>query len=237
MNKKKSLDTLQLFKLSQQTPAVLALVRAYHKKKIKFGKLVSSLRAIEDFHFCFTAITSSRSSGGISGVYSSFGRKLFEATDTNVASDEIKFLIKKLRERVPSESEFCAAFEQVIYTSKMTTQRSLVRYILMEISRKDNIAYPGGLDDLTIEHIIPQTKISKKYPHDIIGQIGNLILVDEKTNEILGTKPFLQKKEILTERGYIIPDEWRETSKLSPQLIKDNTYRIALKAYNSVWKV
>lgn len=235
--KLKSLETLQLFKLSQQTPAVLALVRAYQTKKIKFGKLVSALRAIENFHFFFTAITSSRSSGGISGMYSSFGRKLFEATDTNVASDEIKFLIKKLRERVPSESEFYATFEQVIYTSKMTTQRSLVKYILMEIAKKEKLAYPCGMDDLTIEHIIPQTKISDKYPNDLIGQIGNLMLVDEETNGLLGSKSFSQKKTILIKRGYQLPIEWKNVDKLTPQLITSNTRKIAESAYNTVWKI
>src|SRR5690606_33814512 len=67
-----SLYALQLFKLSQPTPATMSLVRSYKSKIIKYKKLRDALSAIEKFHFVFTAITSSRSSGGISAMYSSF---------------------------------------------------------------------------------------------------------------------------------------------------------------------
>lgn len=86
----RSLAAMQMFKLSQPTPATLSLVRAYKTEgKIKFSKLRDTLSAIEKFHFIFTAITSSRSSGGISAMYSSFAKRLFEAKDSQEASDEI----------------------------------------------------------------------------------------------------------------------------------------------------
>ena len=100
---KKSLEALNLFKVVQPTPALLSLVRAYNKGQIKLGKLKKTLLAIENFHFSFTAVASSRSSGGISSMYSSFGRKLFDASGPNVASAEIRFLVNKLKERVPAQ--------------------------------------------------------------------------------------------------------------------------------------
>ena len=129
---KKSLEALNLFKVIQPTPAVLSLVRAYKKKQIKLGKLKKALLAIENFHFSFTAVTSSRSSGGISSMYSSFGRNLFQATSPNAASVEIRSLVGKLKNRVPVPNEFDAAFEQIIYTKSSTSHRALVRYILFK---------------------------------------------------------------------------------------------------------
>ncbi len=67
----KSLEAFKLFKLVQPTPALLSLVRAYRQKQIKLRMLMRALQAIENFHFSFTAVTSSRSSGGISSMYSS----------------------------------------------------------------------------------------------------------------------------------------------------------------------
>lgn len=60
----RSLAAIQLFRLVQPTPALLSLVRSYKQGKIKLGKLAEVLEAIENFHFAFTAVTSSRSSGG-----------------------------------------------------------------------------------------------------------------------------------------------------------------------------
>ena len=99
----RSLEAIQLFKLSQPLPALLSLVRAYKDKKIKYAKLKEAVRAIENFHFQFTAITSSRSSGGISAMYSSFAQRLFASSNSQEAADEIQRLKVKLRERIPRE--------------------------------------------------------------------------------------------------------------------------------------
>lgn len=209
-----SLEAFRLFKLVQPTPALLSLVRAYQKKKIKLRSVKKALLAIENFHFGFTAVTSSRSSGGISGMYSSFGRKLFDATDASVASEEIRFLVGKLRERVPFPSEFDAGFEQIIYTNSATSQRGLVRYILLKINSYEKSPHLGTTNELTIEHLVPQDQIGEKWPEDIIGQLGNLVLVDEETNEQLGTKSFSDKKKILLDRGYQVPEEFVGEKKL-----------------------
>lgn len=235
--KLKSLESFQLFKLSQQTPAVLALIRAHHDKKIKFGKLTKTLRAIENFHFCFTAVTSSRSSGGISGMYTSFGRKIFEATDSGVAASEIKVLTKKLKERIPVRPEFDAGFEQIIFTNKITSQKNLVRYILWEIGKSQGLPQFGNFDDLTIEHLVPQNKISEKSPAQIIGQLGNLLLVDEETNGELDNKNFKDKKKILLRKGYQLPDEFLNVDEISNELIKTRTHNLAKIAYDTVWKI
>lgn len=235
---KKSLEALNQFKVVQPTPALLSLVRAYKKGFIKLRKLKKTLLAIENFHFSFTAVTSSRSSGGISSMYSSFGRKLFEASDSNTASAEIRSLVEKLKQRVPVANEFDAAFEQVIYTNSSTSQRALVRYILSKIVLHERLPVLGSIDELTIEHLISQDKIdSKKWPEEIVGQIGNLILVDSNTNAELGTKSFREKKKILLESGYKIPKEFSDQGQLTPELIRERTQNLSKSARETIWKV
>ena len=233
----KSLEAFNLFKLVQPTPALLSLVRAYRQQQIKLRMLMRVLKAIENFHFSFTAVTSSRSSGGISSMYSAFGRKLFEASDSNVASAEIRSLVTKLRERIPPPSEFDAAFEQIIYTASATSQRALVRYILRKVSEHERLPIVGESNELTLEHLVSQTEIGEMWPEQIVGQIGNLMLVDKETNEKLGTKPFAEKKEILLENSYQIPKVFKDKIKLTRDLVTRRTKAISERARKEIWKV
>ncbi len=233
----RSLAALRDFRVVQPVPGVLSLLRAYDEKKIKRKKLRAALNAIEKFHFSFTAVTSSRSSGGISGMYSSFGRKLYEASDSNDASDAIKELLGKLRERVPTESEFDAGFEQLNYTKYNTSQRAVVRYALMQIAIHEEQPLIGNTDDLTIEHLLPQELIGKGVSSLKIGQMGNLLIVDAKTNGELGTRSFVEKKKILLKKGYKLPDMLKNADEISVELIAENTKRISELAREDVWSI
>jgi len=233
----RSLSALRDFRVVQPVPGILSLLRALEQKKVKPKKVRHSLQAIERFHFGFTAVTSSRSSGGISGMYSSFGRKLYEAKDTNEVSDVVKELISKLKDRVPSQSEYDAGFEQLIYTKESTAQRKVVRYALLQIAKFEEQALIGETDELTIEHLYPQANISHEMPNEVVGQLGNLMLVDAKTNEKLKDKPFGEKKAILLEKGYNLPELFLDADILTRELIEENTKRLSELSRNEVWKV
>ncbi|MEQ1530461.1 MAG: DUF262 domain-containing protein [Methylococcales bacterium] len=233
----RSLGALRIFKVVQPAPGLLSLVRAYKDGVIKFGVAKRAIRQIEKFHFSFNAITSSRSSGGISGMYSSFGRAVFSAKDSNVVALEISGLLQKLRDREVPISEFDAGFEQVIYTNKHSAQKALVQYILRDVAAHENQPSIGHSEDLTIEHLLSQSDVSKEKPESVIGQIGNLLLVDSETNGLLGTLDFKAKKKILKERGYRLPTLFDDADDLSAELIMTNTKRISALARDTIWKV
>ena len=233
----RSLIALREFRVVQPVPGLLSLLRSYENKKIKYKKLRDTLEAIENFHFSFTAVTSSRSSGGISGMYSSFGRKLFEADDPKTAANEISDLVEKLRQRVPAPTEFDASFGQLIYTKYNTSHRTTVRYALKKIALHEKQPTLGESEDLTIEHLLPQSEINNGIDADVVGQIGNLILVDRKTNEKLGEKSFPEKKTVLSNAGYVLPEIFKGTQEITPELIQQNTQRLSELAREGIWKV
>lgn len=227
-----------VFKVSQPTPAVLSLVRAYRDGKIKFSKLRDSLRTIEKFHFLFTAVTSSRSSGGISAMYSSFGRKLFEAPTSQEAAMEIAELVGKLRDRRPSLDEFKVAFKEISYTSSNSKQKNLVRYILRNISQHLGYKYPVDFDDLTIEHLHPQAKSGvDDWTEHNVGQLGNLLLLDQKMNEAVGVKTLTEKANMLIQLGYVLPAAIAQASKWGPVESVAYTEDLATVSYNEIWKI
>lgn len=233
----RSLAAMRIFKVEQPTPGVLSLVRAYRDNVIKYKSLRNALEAIEKFHFSFNAITSSRSSGGISGMYASFGRKIYQAEDSNVAGVAISELIQKLRDREAATSEFDAGFGQIMHTKRHAAQKTLVKYILKKVAIHEGQPHIGETDDLTIEHLVPQANIGTGFEESTVGQLGNLILVDTDTNNLLSAKSFEEKKGLLSGRGYIIPDLLAEAYTMDKTLIELNTSRISELARDEVWKI
>lgn len=233
----RSLAALRTFKVVQPAPGLLSLIRAYRDGVIKLKVLRDAIEKIEKFHFSFNAVTSSRSSGGISGMYSSFGRQVFSASDSNGVAKCISELVVKLREREVAPSEFDAGFEQIIYTKVHSSQKGLVQYILRKVAVHECQPTVGHSDDLTIEHLFSQSMSKKGLSESVIGQIGNLVLVDAETNNLLSTNDFEQKKDILLKRGYKLPPVLMESSELTPEIVQQNTMRISELAREIIWKV
>ena len=232
-----SLRAMRIFKISQQMPGVLSLVRANKNKIISDRTLKKTLRCIENFHFLFTAITSSRSSGGISAMYSSFGRRLFETCDPNSAGIVISDLIAKLEERKPSIKEFTAGFEQISLTNLNTKQSALVRYTLLKLAKSQNLAFQDDFSKLTIEHIYPQSKIDENWTHDIVGSFGNLMLLSEKDNGALKNEDFSKKLLYLEKISASVPYDVLREREWTIEGVRNRTNELAEFAYNDVWRI
>lgn len=233
----KSLNALRIFKVVQPAPGILSLIRAYRGGIIKYKHFREAISMIEKFHFSFNAVTSSRSSGGISGMYSSFGKQIFGSNNKEEIINIIRDLKSKLEEREPIDSEFDVGFSQIIYTKAISSQKSLVQYILKRISIHESQPYIGDSDDLTIEHLMPQSARNKGTKEDVFGQIGNLMLIDSETNNLLSDKNFSEKKSILIEKGYKLPQILLESEIIDESVIKRNTARVSEIARKYVWKI
>jgi len=233
-----ALNAFLLFKIRQQTPCVLSLVRAYKQGYVPKKHLEGALVAIEKFHFSFTAITSQRSSGGISAMYASLARRLSETANVQESVIVIRELKGKLRDRIPSIEEFKALFPEVIYTNNITKQRKLVRYILKSFHRTTEQAVPVDYSQMTIEHLMPQSRIGEQGIDDsLVGQIGNMILIPQKLNEKLQNKPFDQKKGILLDAGVTLSDDIVSAQEWKEEQIRERTAKMAEVAYKTIWRI
>jgi len=232
------LGALRLFRVQQQTPCVLSLMRCFKEKKLKKAHFEDAVVAIEKFHFLFTAVTSQRSSGGISEMYASLGRRLFEAKDTQAAVSVVNEIKTKLRERVPVIEEVKALFPSIIYTENQTKQRNLVKYVLAGFQRHSLKSVAIDFDAMTIEHLAPQSMIGTgAFSEEIVGQLGNLILVPLPLNTKLDDKPFKEKKKILEAAEVRLPTEFATLSDLTAEAIQRRTANLAEEAYGQVWKI
>lgn len=236
---KKSLSILYGFNVTQQTPMVLSIMREYNSKRLKFKFAKEALEAIEHFHYIFTAITSQRSSGGVASMYSQYARKLSEAKDESVRLAVIRELRQRMRERIPTYDEFLAAFKTLEFTNGYTKQKRIIQYTLSKIDEyfnKSGVAI--NYDSMTLEHILPQNPSNKSKNHDdYYGTIGNLILLDEKTNNALGNKTFITKKSVFQKSSIYLDDIIKKAPDWTVAEIGKRTEYYAKVAYNTVFKI
>jgi len=113
----------------------------------------------------------------------------------------------------------------------------LVRYILRRFSLYHEYKTPVDYDELTIEHIYPQSQINELWPESLVGSIGNLVLLDEKTNGKLGSKDFNAKMKHLSDCGYTLPSALTRANSWTPDEVKNHTFEMAETAYHHIWKI
>ena len=236
---KQSLLSLSAFRVNQQTPMVLAVLRAYDEKQIKLKLAIECIKAIEHFHYIFTAVTSQRSSGGISSMYSNAARELYNAKDTNERVKAIRDLKQSMRSKLPTLEEFVINFSNLKFTNEFTKHKKIIQYTL---SKYDNYFNANGstvhYERMTIEHFLSQNPPKKLLNHDeTVGMIGNLILVDESTNVKLDNKDFAAKKKIISQTNLYIDKLIKDAAKWGPNEISKRTEYFAKLAYTKVFKI
>lgn len=184
-----SLLALNLFKVVQPRPLLLALKRARLNGKINIHEHVNMVRTLENFHFSFTAICSSRASG-IDGKYSKAARDLEEATDVTQARLVLANLTADLRTKVPAKNIFEQKFIKLWFTNGKTKDKKLIQYIFRTIEKSKRSTSELTTDMITLEHILPQSDITAS---NYVGFIGNLLPLDGRINHIADTAVFQQK--------------------------------------------
>ncbi len=233
-----ALDAFTLFRIRQQVPMVLSIMRNYKANKLKKKEVERILTAIENFHFIFTAVTSQRSSGGISQMYASSARTLANAATRDEMKGVLKNLHGKLKGKVPTYQEFEVNFKEMKYSNDYTKQKKLVKYILRRVHEHLNEGVAADYEKMTIEHITPQGEYATgSIDHEHMAQLGNLILVPQDLNEKLGDKSFPEKRKILNECNVKLDDVIGSNSSWASPQIEQRTNWLAELCYNKIWEI
>ncbi|MFZ3217524.1 MAG: DUF262 domain-containing protein [Candidatus Acidiferrales bacterium] len=233
-----SLTAMGLFRIKQQLPMVLAVMRHHTDGTLKPKRVKQILSAIENFHFSFTAVASQRSSGGISFMYASAARNLHEARTPSAKGKVVDGLRKKLESKLPPYGEFEARFLELRYSAKFTKQKNLVRYILTKMTQYNCTGISVDAERMTVEHLSPEnpprpTGLSDEQ----VASLGNLVLVDSKLNNKLGNKGFTEKKKILRSADGWLDSTIDRASTWGPVEIETRTKALAAQAYRDVWNL
>jgi len=190
-----TLRALALFNVSVANSALLALVRKYEESNLlKKSDLIDACRAIEKFHFQFTALKNSASTGGTRGRYNRFAVELEAASTKKGVQEAVESFKVKLENSLPDADETKEAFASLFYApksrltnaQKRRSRKHFISYVLLRFAQ-DAKVLPFGQDltSWTIEHVRPQSKASEKIASPEYS-IGNLTLLTSKANGELG---------------------------------------------------
>ncbi|NPE30771.1 DUF262 domain-containing protein [Methanococcoides sp. SA1] len=233
----RSLQALSLFKVVQPRPLLLALSRARANNKINITDHIEILLVLENFHFIFTAICSSRASG-IDGKYSKAARDLEECTTIVKARKVLSDLKVDLIGKIPSKVEFQNNIAKLWFTNRKTKDKKLIQYIFRKIEKYSRQTQELTTDFITLEHIIPQSEASASA---YVGLLGNLLPLDQKINQVVDTSPFAEKithfnnSELTIVNQFVA--EYGTLANWTESKIRSRTQKISNQAYDDVWKI
>ena len=247
-----SLVALNVFNVSVANSAIMALVRVFDSTNYVSQKsLIRTLRAIENFHFQFTQLASSSSTGGTRHRYNTFAVQLEKARSKTAATAAIDGLIERLRESTPDSVKLTSAFEKLFYAPSLRLNQSqkkrgrqdVIRYVLLTLARHDDtIARSRTTSDWTIEHIRPQATADGNI-NDPAFSIGNLTLLTSAANGNVANGSFAAKRSKLKTASALKDttlQSWIADANivaLSDEAIADRAQSLARHAINVVWAI
>jgi hypothetical protein len=178
------------YKVTQPRPFLIALLECRRlNKSIPQTLFVSTVRAIENFHFVFSNVCQERASG-LEGKYTRAAKQLYAAgADKTKAENVIKKLLTDLRAKRPDASKIKASLTGIELTDDDASKKQ-IQTIFHKIE-----AHRLGTSELevagfSLEHIDDHSNGAAW-----CNQIGNLLPLDEKLNNAIKKgSDFIKKK-------------------------------------------
>jgi hypothetical protein len=168
-------------------------------------------------------------------MYASNARNLYSAKGPRKVS-LLKDFRKKLADKRPPLPEFSARFVELKYSTALTKQKPLIKYILSKVYEKNSPGLAIDAEKMTIEHLVPENPAKgPALSDDEIASVGNLILVTQPINNELANKSFAEKKAILEKCKVWIDDVIAGAQTWGSKEIQERANLLAQEAYNNVW--
>ncbi len=228
-----TLNSFKLFRTSQVRPILLSLYHIYENKIISEKELLKYLRRIENFHFIFSAICSTPANRieKLYHIYSS-------AIKNNFSKQLMEEFFIELERKKPDYQAFKRNFTLKGYSNKnndLKNNRSLVNYILQRIEYYKLNTTELVINNLTIEHILPDDGTEQN------SKIGNLLPLSGNINQNCGVENLEKKIIKYRNSNFKMVKEFIELnqtkSEWTAKEINDRTEILAKLSYDKVWSI
>ena len=196
------LNSFRLLKQTTSYPFLLRIFEEHEKKHIDDNELISILKFLRSYSI--RRIICEIPSNSLRGLYTSLYDRINNKNNKNYYYSLVK-LISTLntKDQIPSDDKFK---EDLI--TKNLYKKIACKYILAEIENQTKEKIDSS--NLTIEHVFPQKENSLVWKEEVgeeyerlyklyLHTLGNLTI--SGYNSELGTRKFVEKKEIIKEKS------------------------------------
>ena len=192
----KYLDRLNLYKITQVRPFLLALLEIRERKLIDETVFIETIKNLENFHFIFSNLCSSRASG-LENIYTQTARNLYgHKTDKAKIKKELGVLITTLRDKLPNNDVIRSSIENLKFTKNDDSDKKTIQTVFIKIEELLLKTHEFNVSSLSLEHIEDQSS-GKPW----VGRIGNLIPLDEKLNNDIPNGVNFEKKKSVYQKS------------------------------------
>jgi uncharacterized protein with ParB-like and HNH nuclease domain len=190
---KRILHELKLFNVQQHKSLLLAV---YFKMNEHFKSVLKIIRAIT---FRYNVI-GKLNPNELERAYNRAAIKVNNSTirKTETIQDELKSVYV-------DDETFKNTFSTKSFNTSKTTDKKIVRYILLSIENQNHKKHYNTFDtNVTIEHIFPENYMNSEISVDnsMIYRLGNLTILEPSLNRECGNKPFIDKIKIYQRSQY-----------------------------------
>ena len=226
-----SFNTLNnYFNVVQVRVALLALMDVKSRGIINLSTLKSAVQYLENFHFAYNAILSSRANR-LEKIYSSFAIAIRKCEHIAIAKEVIHTkLFEPLNQLFPSYQDFSKKFVELSFSKSENPSNIKTKYAINKL----NCYFSGKEifpDDGSIEHIVSENE------GDFALNIGNLILLEVALNSTAGNATYSDKISTYKKSTYPwIAQFIANHSEWNQSMISDRAEELAKTYYQKIFE-
>lgn len=227
-----SFNSFKIFRNKQVRPIILSFFHNKRIGKITEAQLLKYIRRLENFHFIFSAI-SSTPANRIEKTYHTYASIIKH----NFTKEIAETFFKELESKKPEYSIFERNFILKGYSHKVSelkSNRSIINYILQRIEYHKQNSKELLINEVSIEHIANDNGTEQN------SKIGNLLPLSRSINENCGDEDFIKKIQKYKNSNFITVKDFlnhnSNKTEWSSKDIDERTKRISKLAYDEIWK-
>jgi len=186
------LGQMQMFSVRQQLSMLMAAYKNFFDSdRVTFQKV---LNAVSVLSFRYNVICKLHTNE-LERVYNQIALKISQGEYMG-----IKQIIEHLRNLYPNDDIFKISFKEKELVTSNSRNKKIARYILFQMEKNmGNSELDFESSQITIEHIFPENP-TVAWSEDLeryTYRLGNMVLLEGKTNRSLGNADYAAKKEAL----------------------------------------
>ncbi|WP_276829514.1 DUF262 domain-containing protein [Bifidobacterium coryneforme] len=222
------------FNVNQSRIGLLALMDVKDRGLISLKEFADCAGMIEVFHFAFNSVCR-YPANRFEGIYSKFAISLRKAATKADAKESLRSLRDDLDGIMPGKTVFVEEFCKLRYSGRGQMRMNVATKYAVNAITSARQGKKLFENDLSIEHIIPESKTSELCPDTLVTNIGNLIGLEKHLNEEAADLDSIGKRELYERSNYKwVSDFYSDNPDFKVDKIQERAKELAVIMYDKI---